>query len=124
MENKKRITKLLLILLVVCLVIAVLGYFFYTFLHTNDRGIAEGKFAGKLFASEDVNIILEFSDDVSSAQLRLNGATGTVQQLNITYEENLFTGTTETETYYFLVLGENSLYSSTGNYLYTAQYSK
>ena len=114
----------MLILLAVCLGFAVFGYFLYTFLHTNDHDIEQSAFAGKLFASEDVNVILEFSDDASFAELRLAGVHSEVKRLALTYEENLFTGTTETETYYFLVLGENSFYSSTGNYLYTAQYSK
>lgn len=124
MGNKKRITQLLGILLLICLVITILGYFLFTFLHTKDTGIEQSEFAGKLYASEDVNVILEFLNDVTSAQLRVNGVSGTVQLLNLTYEENLFTGTTGTETYYFLVLGENSLYSSTGKYLYLAQYAK
>lgn len=124
MDNKKRIKKLLLILLVVCLVIVVLGYFLYTFLHTNDAGIEQSEFSGKLYASEDVNVILEFSNDATSAQLRLAGVGSEVKRLTLIYEENAFTGTTETETYYFLVLDENQLYTSTGNYLYTAQYAQ
>ncbi len=124
MQNKKRILKLLLILVVVCLAIIVIGYFLYTFASTNDHGIEQSEFAGKLYASEDVNVILEFSNDASSAELRLNGVQSKKQILSLIYEENLFTGTTETETYYFLVLGENKLYTSTGNYLYIAHYTK
>lgn len=124
MGNKKRITKLLIILLVVCLVIAILGYFLYTFLHTNDPGIEQSEFSGKLFASEDVTVVLEFLDNATTARLRLDGAGSEVKRLVLTYEENLFTGTTETETYYFLVFGNGTLYCSTGNYLYQAQYAQ
>ena len=124
MGNRKRITQLIAILLLVCLVISILGYFLFTFLNTNDAGIEQSEFGGKLYASEDVNVILEFSSDANSAQLRLAGVGSKVQRITLTYEENLFTGTTETETFYFLVLGENKLYSSTGIYLYTAQYAK
>ncbi len=124
MGNRKRITQLIAIILLVCLVISILGYFLYTFLKTNDAGIEQSEFGSKLYASEDVNVILEFSDDANSAQLRLAGVGSKVQRITLTYEENLFTGTTETETFYFLVLGENKLYSSTGDYLHTAQYAK
>lgn len=124
MGNRKRITQLIAILLLVCLVISILGYFLFTCLHTNDAGIKQSEFGGKLYASEDVNIILEFSSDANSAQLRLAGVGSKAQRITLTYEENLFTGTTETQTYYFLVLGENKLYSSTGVYLHTAQYAK
>lgn len=124
MGNRKRITQLIAILLLICLVISILGYFLFTFLHTNDAGIEQSEFGGKLYASEDVNVILEFSNDANSAQLRLAGVGSNAQKLSLTYEENLFTGTTETETFYFLVLGENKLYSSTGDYLHIAKYSK
>ena len=124
MGNRKRITQLIAIILLVCLVISILGYFLFTFLHTNDAGIEQSEFGGKLYASEDVNVILEFSSDANSAQLRLAGVGSKAQRITLTYEENLFTGTTETQTYYFLVLSENKLYSSTGDYLHTAQYSK
>lgn len=124
MGNRKRITQLIAIILLVCLVILILGYFLYTFLKTNDAGIEQSEFGGKLYASEDVEVILEFSDDASSAELRLDGVHGGKQNLALTYEENLFTGTTETETFYFLVLDENKLYTSTGVYLHTAKYAK
>lgn len=124
MGNKKRVAKLLIILLIVCLVIVVLGYFLYTFLHTNDPGIKQSEFGGKLYASEDANFVLEFSDDATTARLRVDGAGSEVKRLSLTYEENLFTGTTETETYYFLVLGDGTLYCSIGNYLFQAQYAQ
>lgn len=124
MGNKKRIMQLLAILLIVCLVISILGYFLFTFLKTKDAGIEQSEFAGRLYASKDVNVILEFSDDVTSARLRLAGVSGTVQRLNVNYKENLFTCTTETETYYFLVLDDGKLYGSTGDYLYQAQYAQ
>ncbi len=124
MGNRKRITQLIAILLLVCLVISILGYFLFTCLHTNDADIEQSEFGGKLYASEDVNVILEFSSDANSAQLRLAGIGSKAQRITLTYEENLFTGTTETDTYYFLVLDDGTLYSSTGNYLYQAQYAQ
>jgi hypothetical protein len=122
-KSKKRVAALLLQVAAVVMIITILGYFVYYFVTICADEKQQADYGGQVYASTDQQVILDFSESADSATLRTAGVNGYKTTFALDFEDNIFTAINGDTVYYFLVINDNTLYFSEGNYLYVAHYA-